>query len=48
MTLILDENYAEDFDGSDDTETPKREYSSGSNPDKLKTGGTAPHVRFMF
>ncbi|CAF3685342.1 unnamed protein product [Rotaria sp. Silwood1] len=39
------DNYAEDFDESDDTETSKNDSSSESNEDKIKTGATTTDIR---
>lgn len=46
--FYLDENYAEDFDESDDTETSKHDNSSETNGNKLKTERIAVDVRFCF
>ncbi|CAF3632135.1 unnamed protein product [Rotaria sordida] len=44
-TPISNEDYAEDFDGSDDAGTSKNDYSSESNEHKRKTGATATDNR---
>ncbi|CAF2938466.1 unnamed protein product [Rotaria sp. Silwood2] len=44
-TSNSNENYAEDFDESDDTETSKHDSSRVSKEDKIKTGATAADVR---
>jgi hypothetical protein len=45
--LCLDENYSEDFDGSDKVEKSKNGHSSNSDGKKITTRVSSAKVRFF-